>query len=124
MVAKKAAPSNTRRRGQKTVIDVNRENVDSTAPNRRSSRLNKNALDMEVLVDKANVAVKRKVAGKKTNANDQGGRKQRGCSLSGDDVGGTPTDEDAQSDAPTNLEEIQDLRQQLQQEKGFRHAKC
>jgi hypothetical protein len=134
-VQKKAAPCNTRRRGQKTVMDTNSENVDSTAPNRRSSRLNGTALDVaataqdtdsttnvEVLVDKANVPVKRKTAGRKTNAN-QGGRKQRGCSLSGDDVGGAPTDEDAQSDTPTNFEEIQDLRQQLQQEKGFRHAK-
>jgi hypothetical protein len=119
---KKAAPSNTRRRGQKAVIDTNGENVDSTAPNRRSSRLNGTAgTALDVLVDKANVPVKRKTAGRKTNAN-RGGRKQRSCTLSEDDVDGAPTDEGAESDTPTNLEEIQDLRQQLQQEKGFRHA--
>jgi hypothetical protein len=107
--------------------DARDENVDSFAPNRRSSRLNGTArtdstTDAEPLVDKANVPVKRKITRRKADAN-QGGRKpQRGFSLSGDDVGGTPADEDSHSDAPSGLTEIRDLRRQLHQEKGFRHA--
>ncbi len=125
-VQKEAALCNIRRGGKKAAMDAINENVNPTAPNRRSSRLKGTALDMaatapdadsttnaEVLMDKGNVPVKRKAAGRKL---------RHDLSPSRDDVGSTFTDEDAQSDAPSGLDEIRDLRQQLQQEKGSRYA--
>jgi hypothetical protein len=128
VLQKKAAVSHARGRGQKVVMDTNDENDHSTPPKRRSSRLNGPASDRASMAPRTNSCAnakpsqaKRKSTGAKANANQGGSESRHDSPFLPRDDSATPS-EDAQSDARSGLDEIQDLRWQLQQEKGFRLA--
>lgn len=128
VLQKKAATPHARGRGRKAAMDTGDESVHSTPPKRRSSRLKGPTPDTPDTVLRAHshkstmpLLAERRSTAAKDNAN-QGSEPRYDFSfLSGDDRT-APTEEDAQSDAGSGLGEIQDLRRQLQQERGFHFA--
>jgi hypothetical protein len=128
ILQKKATTPHARGRGRKAVMETDDESVHSTPPKRRSSRLNGPTPDRTATVPRANshksavpLLAERKGTAAKGNAN-QGSEPRYDFSFPSGDDRTTPTEEDAESDAGSGLGEIQDLRRQLQQEKGLHFA--